>query len=119
MPHSSKLHVQNASEELNNLVKEDDIWLNTYITDETGKHLSWAAYHATKNREMDSRCILTYQNYYKCGWMTLNLLQLSMDIIRRAVSFLNPGQVPVVACDQPLFTIAERVQWLCPELCRR
>ena len=40
----------------------------------------------------------------------------TMDIIRRAVSFLNPGQVPVVAFDQPLFTIAKRVQWRCPEL---
>ena len=52
MTHSSKLHEQNASEDLNNLVKEDEFWLNTYKTDETGKHLSWAVYHATKDSEI-------------------------------------------------------------------
>ena len=40
MSHSSKFREQNASKELNNLMKEDEFWLNTYITDETGKHLS-------------------------------------------------------------------------------
>ena len=106
MPHSSKLHEQNDSEELNNLVKEDDIWLNTYITDETGKHLSWAAYHATKNREIG---LQVYSDISKLLQMRMDdskspaTIKLTMDIICRAVSFLNPGQVPVVACDQPLY----------------
>ena len=79
MPHSSKLHEQNASEELNNLVTSQllPMWMGDSKSPATIKHI--------------------------------------MDIIRRAVSFLNPGQVPV-AFDQPLFTIAKRVQWLCPEL---
>ena len=28
---------------------------------------------------------------------------------------LNPGQIPVIACDQPLYAIAKRIQWHWPE----
>ena len=28
---------------------------------------------------------------------------------------LNPGQTPVIACDQPLFMIAKQIQWMWPE----
>ena len=30
-------------------------------------------------------------------------------------SHLNPGQVPVLACDQPLYAIAKKIQWTWPE----
>ena len=38
-----------------------------------------------------------------------------MDIIKRAVEHLNPGQVPVLTVDQPLFAIAKIIQWNWPE----
>ena len=119
MPHSSKLHEQNVSEELNNLVKEDDFWLNTHKTDETGKHLSWTAYRATKDSEIGLQVYSDISQLLPM-WMddskSTATIKHTMDIIRRAVSFLNPGQVPVVAFDQPLITIAKSVQWLCPKL---
>ena len=31
-----------------------------------------------------------------------------------SINFLNPGQIPVVALDQRLYTIAKKVQWTCP-----
>lgn len=38
----------------------------------------------------------------------------AMDVVSQAVRFLNPGQVPVLACDQPLFAIAKKIQWNWP-----
>ena len=38
----------------------------------------------------------------------------SMDFVQRAVHRLNPGQVPVLTLDQPLFTIAPQIQWHWP-----
>lgn len=38
-----------------------------------------------------------------------------MIIIKTAVDFLNPGHVPVIACDQPLFAVAKIIQWNFPE----
>lgn len=40
----------------------------------------------------------------------------AMDVIKKAVQFLNPDQVPVVAVDQPLFAIAQQIQWNLPEV---
>lgn len=31
------------------------------------------------------------------------------------VAFLNPGQTPVVAADQPLYALVKQIQWTWPE----
>ena len=37
-----------------------------------------------------------------------------MRLIKESVNFLNPGQIPVVALDHPLYAIAKKVQWTWP-----
>ncbi|KAL8624293.1 hypothetical protein ACOMHN_034016 [Nucella lapillus] len=39
------------------------------------------------------------------------MMKHAIDIITNAVKFLNPGQNPVIACDQPLFALAKQIQW--------
>ena len=34
-----------------------------------------------------------------------------MDMIKLSVNHLNPGQVPVIAFDQPLYAVAKEIQW--------
>ena len=38
-----------------------------------------------------------------------------MNVVKKAVTVVNPAQVPVIACDQPLFKIAKQIQWMWPE----
>ena len=38
-----------------------------------------------------------------------------MDKISDTVAFLNPGQVPVIAADQPIYAVAKQIQWYWPE----
>jgi len=38
----------------------------------------------------------------------------AIDVITKAVNFLNQGQVPVFACDQPRYAIAKKIQWNFP-----
>jgi len=38
----------------------------------------------------------------------------AIDVITKAVNFLNQGQVPVLAYDQPLYAIAKKIQWNFP-----
>ena len=40
----------------------------------------------------------------------------SMNIIRNAVDHINNGQLPVIAFDQPPYTIAKQIQWKWPEI---
>ena len=44
------------------------------------------------------------------------MIRHSMDVVQRAVHLLNPGQVPVLTLDQPLFTIAKQIQWNWPDV---
>ena len=38
-----------------------------------------------------------------------------MDKIRNAVMLLNPGQVPVITADQPIYATAKQIRWQWPE----
>ena len=38
-----------------------------------------------------------------------------MDVLKKAIKFLNPAQIPVMAVDQPLFALAKMVQWKWPD----
>lgn len=42
------------------------------------------------------------------------MIKHGMDIQRQAVEYLNPGQIPVIKFDQPLFTLTKFVQWKWP-----
>ena len=44
-----------------------------------------------------------------------SMIKHSMNVIKQAVNHLNPGQIPVVACDQPLYATAKLVQWNWPQ----
>ena len=38
-----------------------------------------------------------------------------MDVVQQAAHHLNPGQVPVLTLDQPLYAIAKQIQWNWPK----
>ena len=40
----------------------------------------------------------------------------SMNIGKQAVQHLNPGQVPFITVDQPLFALAKKIQWNFPDV---
>ena len=43
------------------------------------------------------------------------MIQHSMNVIKKATQHLNPGQVPVIAVDQPLYTVAKKIHWNWPQ----
>lgn len=43
------------------------------------------------------------------------MIKHSMNIVKESVNHLNPGQVPVVTLDQPLFALAKEIQWYYPD----
>ena len=38
-----------------------------------------------------------------------------MRLIKQSINFLSPGQIPVVALDQPLYAMDKKVQWTWPD----
>ena len=39
------------------------------------------------------------------------MIKHAMDVIKLSVNHLNPGQVPVIALDQPRYAVAKEIQW--------
>lgn len=45
---------------------------------------------------------------------SLAMVKHGMELQQKATEYLNPGQIPITAFDQPLFAIAKLVQWNWP-----
>ena len=87
----------------------------TLVGNET---LSRAAYHAStqpSNASQDDTVALTsllplFYDQAKSGAM----IRHSMNVVKKAVDILHPGQVPIITVDQPLYTLAKQIQWSWP-----
>ena len=47
------------------------------------------------------------------------MIMHAMRLIKQSIDFLNPGQIPAVALDQPLYATAKKVQWIWPDEFRK
>src|SRR6218665_661981 len=43
------------------------------------------------------------------------MIKHGMDVIKAITHFLNPGQIPVMGCDCPIFAKAKFIQWTWPD----
>lgn len=74
--------------------------------------VSWAAFHSSQIQETtqlppDISCLMPlFQEEAKSVTMILH----AMNVINCTVQFLNPGQIPVIEADQPLFAITKKIQ---------
>lgn len=118
-------HVQNDNNSNlhNSAVEEETSWMKTVqsavIGDDTpSASISWGAYHAAKQETEDavdrtpgiSSLLPLFHEPSKSPAM----IKHAIDVLMNAINFLNPGQIPVVALDQPLFAIGKQIQWKCP-----
>ena len=42
------------------------------------------------------------------------MIKHGMEVIKQTTEFLNPGQIPAMACDSPIFAKAKYIQWTWP-----
>ncbi|KAK3870056.1 hypothetical protein Pcinc_024673 [Petrolisthes cinctipes] len=89
--------------------------LETKLT--CGDTIAWAAYHASIQPSVENHpalhALLPSTFYEKSA--TPAIIKHGMDVLRQAVEFLNPGQIPVTTFDQPLFALAKCIQWKWPD----
>ena len=78
--------------------------------------ISWAAFHASQ-LSIDDELQLDVSSLLRLfpeEAASAAMIRHAIDVIRQAINFLNPGQVPIIACDQPLYAIAKKIQWNWP-----
>jgi hypothetical protein len=84
--------------------------------DAVGECMTWSAHHATKSQSPSPKCLSAVLPLFPDPSHSTAMMKHAMNIALKAVEFINPGQSPVLACDQPLFATAKQVQWTWPEL---
>ena len=74
--------------------------------------ITWAVHHATQKRGKSFEVgissllpLIRAQAHY------VATIKHAMEKIRDTVAFLNPGQTPVLVADQPLYALANQIQW--------
>ena len=76
--------------------------------------VSWSTYHASLQPTNGvSESSLTNTSLLPLFYdqaHSVAMIRHSMDVVKKAVDILNPGQVPIITVDQPLFTIAKQIQ---------
>ena len=116
VPATSQVGVETVStDELSIAIEKQVHWLKhreQHLNEELTKgiHLSWAAYHASVTELPNPSCLGSLLPLFYEMAATIAMMKHEMSVIKKATEFLNPGQIPVTVCDQPLFAIAKVVQ---------
>ena len=107
-PEVAKQHESNWLTHSSRLIKKETLGNNA--------KLAWGAYHASRNLDKNTvpgiSCLLPLFHEKAA---TIAMVIYGMTLIRDTTTFYNPGQIPVMAVDQPLFALAKQVQWKRPD----
>ena len=76
--------------------------------------ISWSAYHAALEESVKPAAISALLPVFLDSAHSVAMIKHSMTIVQAAIEHLNPGQIPVLAADQPLFALAKQIQWTWP-----
>ena len=106
--------VSKAKEEEWNWLKAVMVSLRKYDLDKTD-WISWSAYHSSMQEAViPSPAINALLPLFLDSAHSVAMIKHSMEMVRAAVKHLNPGQVPILTLDQPLYALAKQIQWTWP-----
>lgn len=115
-----RTYAENFSGNLEGAILKEKLWLKDAVeilnySFEDYKPLTWASYHAHLQPPMtDLPSITAMLPLFIEKADSPAMIKHAMDILKRVTSFLNPGQIPVMACDCPIFAKAKYIQWAWP-----
>jgi hypothetical protein len=95
-------------------VKSEYQWMNKVeeLLNKEKRNISWSAHFASLQEEIPRPPAITgLLPFFLENAHTTAIIQHSMKVIKQGIHYLNPGQTPVIAMDQPLFAIAKQIQW--------
>ncbi|KAJ8387355.1 hypothetical protein AAFF_G00157320 [Aldrovandia affinis] len=92
-------------------------WLEKVTVTDGPVDVTWSAHHASQKRGKPFEVSITsLLPLLRDQAHSVAAVKHVMDKIKEIVAFLNPGQVPVIAADQPIYAVAKQVQWHWPEI---
>ena len=80
------------------------------------KNVSWPAYHASRQKDpTDLPAVTALLPLFNEKSDSPSMVKHAINIVKEVTEFLNPGQIPVIACDCPIFAKSKYIQWKFPE----
>ena len=77
----------------------------------SSNYISWAAFHASQQMpSQHQKAIISLMPMFLENANSVKMICHSLKVIKLATEHVNPGQVPVIAMDQPLFAIGKQIQ---------
>lgn len=98
-------------------IKSEHQWLNTVEEllnrekREEREYISWSAHFASLQEDQPRTPAITgLLPLFTENAHTAAMIQHSMEVIKQGINFVNPGQTPIIAMDQPLYALAKQIQ---------
>ncbi len=84
-------------------------------TDSPCEDISWSAHFASLQKSAPRPAAITsLLPLFRDNAHSVSMVKHGMNLLVKTTEHLNPGQVPVMTLDQPLFAIAKKIQWTWP-----
>lgn len=111
------------SEKFNEMLIQEIDWIN-HIKKSLDQHdspqqlnLSWPAFHADRSTDNEHLVAKTgLLPLFREKSCTASMANHAMKLVSEATEYLNPGQTPIIACDQPLYALCKQLQWTHPNM---
>ena len=118
-PVSHQGNIESDASVINQAVKESQAWLEAVELDiyseDASETLMWSAFHARKSEDNRLQSTSTMLPLLDASSLNAGTIKHTMNTIQEVTSFLNPGQISVMAADQPIYLICKEIQWAYPE----
>ena len=90
------------------------VHLTKELTDSV--QVTWSAHNAAQTREQSFAISMSaLMPLLRNQAHEMSTIKHVMDKVKETTSFLNPTRTPVITADQPLFALANQIQWHWPD----
>ena len=84
--------------------------------EQAGMNITWSAYFAGLQASLlKPPTIVALLPMFRDGTHSPAMVKHGMDIIAQITAHVNPGQIPVVTVNQPLYALDKKIQWAWPD----
>ena len=94
-------------------------WLDKVIVTQEiddAVNLTWSAHHASMKRSPEFEVTITsLLPLLRDQAHSVATIKHVMQKVQDVTDFLNPGQIPIITADQPIYAVAKQVQWQWPD----
>ncbi|KAK3925234.1 hypothetical protein KUF71_002620, partial [Frankliniella fusca] len=99
------------SPETSTSLNQEKTWLDACLKDETCA--TWADFHSKVDilQGENFKTSVSVLPVFHEQAHSMSMMVHSMHVVSKAVRFLNPGQIPVIVVDQPLYALCKSIQW--------